>query len=276
MRQRKIDKKKFIRFILVVTFIIALAIGVTISIRNISESVIKIGLYESSRPLTYVDERKNILGFEAEYARLLAEKLEKKPELKLYKLEEMADALNGGAVDLIISTRQSVHDYIDGAYETAPFISYGVVLVKSPDNDEIYGEEDIRGKRAGLIINSDADMLCDDMLQNYSFNVRLYDFELQPFQDLKLKKNDFVIADELFARYMQKEEPDYYQVLESVYYMADFGLRLSRKLSQQTVADIEDAVHSLRSELAVRALFLNWFGDDLGYNEKKISTPSHT
>jgi len=267
MRRQRVDKKKFIRFIVIIAFVAAVIITVVSSLNSISEKTIKIGLCESSRPLTYTDDRKNIAGFEADYARLLAEKLDKKPEFKLYAPDEMAAALDSGAIDCAVSVRQSVHDYISGAFETSPFISYGVVFTISPDDESIYGEEDIDGKRVGLIANSDSEQLCEELLTQYSFNVRLYDFEVQPFQDLKLKKNDIVISDELYAHYMQKEDPDSYLVLDSIYYLSDFGVRLSKKLSQQTIYDIEETVYSMRSEAAVISLFLDWFGVDLSYME---------
>ena len=265
MRRRRVNSKKFARFIIAILFTAALTFGIVSSCINQTERTIKIGLSESSRPLTYVDDRRNISGFEAEYARLLAEALGKKPEIKLYKPEYMADALDSGEIDCVVSVRQSVHDYIAGAYETAPFIAYGLVFIVAPSDGEIGGEEDIRGKRAGLIINSDAEFLCEELLSKYAFNVRLYDFEVQPFNDLKLKKNDFVIADEVFARYMQKEDPDSYLVLDTVYNMADYGVRLSRKMTRQAMNDVENAVHEMGSEVALMDLFVRWFGADLGY-----------
>jgi polar amino acid transport system substrate-binding protein len=265
MRRRKIDSKKLLRFVFILLFAAALIFGVVTSLNSISDRTLKIGLWESSRPLTYADDKRNISGFEAEYARMLAEKLDKKPEIKLLDLEEMAGALDSGAVDCIISTRQSVHDYISGAFETVPFISYGQVFIIAPDDETIYGEEDLRGKQVGLIANSDAEQLCEELLLRYSFNVRLYEYEAQPFQDLKLKKNDLVIADELYARYMQKEDPDSYLVLDTIYYMSDFGVRLSRRLTHQNVFDIEEAVKLLRSDAELSDLFFKWFGADLGY-----------
>jgi len=261
--RRRVDNKRFLRFILVVVFIIALIYGVITAVTSFSDKTLKIGLAGSSRPLTYTDDRRNIAGFEAEYARLLAEKLDKKPEIKILNPEDMAGELDSGAIDCVVSVRQSVHDYIAGAYETAPFIAYGVVLVRAPSDDTIGGEEDIAGKRAGLIVNSDAEQLCDELLSYYSFNVRLYDFEVQPFQELQLKKNDFVIADEIFARYMQLEDPDSYLVLDAVYNMSDFGLRLSRRLTQQAAYDIEAAMQSLKDDIRLMDLYISWFGVDL-------------
>ena len=267
MRRRRVDKKKLIRFLAILVFVTAVIITVMSSLNSLSERTLKVGLYESSRPLTYTDDRNMISGFEADYARLLAEKLDKKLEIKLYAPTEMAAALDNGAIDCVVSVRQSVHDYISGAFETAPFISYGLVFTISPDDETIYDEEDLRGKRAGLIVNSDAEQLCDELLSRYSFNVRLYDFEAQPFQDLKLKKNDIVIADELYSRYMQMEDPESYLVLDSIYYLSDYGLRLSKGMTQQAAYDIEEAVYSLRTETALIDLFTRWFGADLGYME---------
>ena len=264
MRRRRINPGKFLRFIVILALIIAVTATVISSLNGISAKTLKIGLVESSRPLTHVDERRNITGFEAEYAKLIAEKLGKKPEFKLFAPEDLAAALDSGAVDCVVSVRQSVHDYIRGAFETIPFIAYGVVFTKAPKDDTFNGEEDLRNKRVGLIVNSDAEQLCEELQAQYSFDARYYDFEVQPFQDLKLKKNHVVISDELYALYMQKEDPDSYYVLDTVYYMAEYGMRLSHKLTQQAAYDIEEAVFNLRNEIALRDLFVTWFGADLG------------
>ena len=265
MYRRRVDTKKFTRFVLIFALLAAVAFGIIRSCISQAERTLKIGLSESSRPLTFVDDRRNISGFEADYARMLAEALGKKPDLKLYSPLEMADALDSGAIDCVVSVRQSVHDYIIGAQETEPFISYGLVFTKAASDEDIDGEADIAGKRAGLIINSDAELLCDELLSRYSFNVRLYDFEVQPFQDLKLKKNDFVISDELFARFMQKDDPDSYLVLDTIYNLTDFGVRLSRKLTRQAMDDIDDAVYKMNADVALKDLYLRWFGADLSY-----------
>ena len=265
MRRRGIDYSKFLRFILIVVFAIVLIFAIVSSCMNLRGRALKIGLSQSNLPLTHVDDKKSITGFEAEYARLLAEKLGKKAEIKIVAPEDMAAALDGGAIDCVVSARQSVHDYIAESFETKPFISYGLVFVKAKADDTMEGEEDLDGKRIGLIINSDAEQLCNELKEKYNYDIliRLYDFEIQPFQELKLKKNDVVIADELFARYMQIEDPDSFVVLDTVYSLAKYGLRLSKKLTRQAALDIEDAVISLKSEVAMMDLFTRWFGVDL-------------
>ena len=265
MRSRRIDKKRFLRFILILIVLTALIIAIIASLFNQSGKTLKIGLVASSRPLTYVDDKKNVSGFESDYARLLAERLGKKPEFKIYKPEELADALESGAIDCVVSARQSVHDYMDKAFETVPFISYGLVFVKSPSDESFNGEDDLRDKRVGLIINSDAEQLSDELLERHSFNVRLYDLEEQPFHDLFLKKNDVVLADELFACYKQKESPESFQVVNVIYNPMEFGIRLSPKLTKQAAIDIDDAVDEMRSEVSVVDLFLRWFGSNLSF-----------
>lgn len=263
-RRNSIDVFKFVRFLLLVVLVGVLVYFVVSSCMNMKGRSLRVGLSESNPPLAYTDDKKNILGFEAEYARMLAAKLGKKPELKLYAPEDMAEALDSGAIDCVVSARQSVHDYLDKSYQTAePFISYGLVFVISPSDDTMTGEEGLRGKRVGVIANSDAEQLSDELLKQYSFNVRLYDFERQPFQELELKKINVVIADELVARYMQIEAPESYRVLDTIYKMSGYGLRLSRKLTEQAAIDIEDAVISLKSDVETMDLFIRWFGADL-------------
>jgi ABC-type amino acid transport substrate-binding protein len=270
-RHRKSAAHRRLIFILILAALcVALMIG-KVSGALFSDGAFQVGLYESSRPLTFLDEKKTVSGFEADLARMLAERLERKLKIKILKPEDLAGALESGSVDCVLSVRESVHNLIDRYRSTEPFISYGVVAVASPAPDAgtagggeaVLDEAALRGARAGVLLNSDAELLCEELLKRVAFDVRKYDVEAQPFQDLKLRRNEFVFADELYARFMQAGDPESYQTLEPVYFRKQYGLRLSRKISQDYAQDIESALLELKSDVALKTLYLEWFGYDL-------------
>ena len=258
-----LNKRKVRRSISLLIFMGLLLAIILVCCNVFGSSTLKVGLYESDRPLAFLNDKKVISGFEPKLAELLAEKLNRKLKIKLLKPEELSKALNDGSVDCILSVRQSVHSVLENFETTAPFISYGVVLVVSPDNEIIQSKEDLHKKRVGLMVNTSAELLCEEFLREDTFDVRKYDIESQPFQDLKLKKNDVVIADELYARFIQKEDPDSYKVLEPVYQKKGFWLRLSRKLSKEDAERIEDALLQIKTDSKFKMLYLAWFSNDM-------------
>ena len=258
-----LNKRKVRRAVSLLVFMCLLLAIILVCCNVFGSSTLTVGLYESDRPLTYLDEKKAVSGFEPELAKLLANNLNKKLKIKLLKPDEFKKALNDGSVDCILSVRQSVHHLLENFETTEPFISYGVVLVVSPDDASILSEVDLHKKRIGVMVNTDAELLCEEFLKDDTFDVRKYDIESQPFQDLKLKKNDAVIADELYSRFIQKENPESYRTLDAVYQKRTFGLRLSRKLSQDDIAQIEDELRQIKSNATFKMLYLDWFGYDL-------------
>ena len=259
----KVDRQRRKRAVLLLALFVVLLIIIIVSCTLLTDNTLKIGLYESSRPLSYLDEKKNITGFEADFAKLLAEKADRKVKLRLLEAQDIEAALMDGSVDCVLSVRESVHSLIGSFKATEPIISYGVVIVVRPDDESIESRDDLLGKKVGVMLDSDAELLCEEFLKRTSFNVRKYDIESQPFHDLKLKKVDAIIADELYARFMQLEDPDSYRVVDAIYLKKQFGLRLSRKLSQAETQEIEGALFAAKSDPKIKALFLEWFGYDL-------------
>ena len=259
----KIDRRKRLRATLLLVLLVIILVTAIVSCTMLTDNSLKIGLYESSRPLAFLDEKKNIAGFEADFSKLIAEKTDRKVKLKLLEAQDIETSLADGTVDCILSVRESVHSLINSYRSTEPLVSYGVVIVVSPEDESISSQEDLRGKRIGVMIHSDAELLCEEFLKKTSFNTRKYDIESQPFQDLKLKKVHAVIADELYARYMQLEDPDSYKVLELTYLKKQYGLKLSRKLTLSETQAIESAVLAAKADPRIKALYLDWFGYDL-------------
>ncbi|MDR3119796.1 MAG: transporter substrate-binding domain-containing protein, partial [Clostridiales bacterium] len=118
MRYRRVNFKRLFRAVLSLALIACFIIAGVSSCRLLTGRTLRVGLYESSRPLTFLDDKKVASGFEADFARMLAEKLGKKPMLRLLALEDMAAALEDGEVDCVVSVREFVHAALGGAPET--------------------------------------------------------------------------------------------------------------------------------------------------------------
>ena len=223
---------------------------------------LRVGLRDGAPPLSYAGDKRAPSGFEAGYARLLAERLDRSLKVTFVAPEQMAQELESGAIDCVLSARESVHDYISGFQESAPFVAYGVCVVSAPDDDTLERESDLRGRSVGVLANSDADALCESLLRGIAFDLRKYDVESQPFQDLRLKKNSVVFADELYARYIAKENPGYFRVMDYIYGRKQYGLRLSRKMTQEFAQEIDGAIAGLEGDPGLSELYVEWFGQD--------------
>ena len=224
---------------------------------------LRVGVRDGAPPLAHVGDKKAPSGFEAGYALLLADKLNRSARITFVAPEDMAQELESGAIDCVVSARESVHDFISGFQETAAFIAYGVCVVTAPDDDTLLRESDLRGRRVGVHAYSDADVLCESLLRSIAFDLRKYDVESQPFQDLRLKKNSVVFADELYARHMAKEQPGYFRVMDHIYGRKQYGLRLSRKITQELALEIDAAVVELEGDPELAELYVEWFGTDI-------------
>jgi len=244
------------------TVLVAVVAAAVVSCTLLSGSSVTVGLCETSAPLTYMEGGKEPSGFEPEFAKLLADRLGRKAKFVLLEREALEGALEDGEVDFVLSVRQSVHDYMpeESFEESAPFIEYGTVLVTSPSEGDVDAAEWLDGKKVGVLAYSDAEQQCEAFLATESFDVRMYDIEAAPFQDMKLKKLDFAVADELYARYMQVQDKDAYAALGDAQYRRQFGLRLSPAIKAEAADAVVAALAEVMASQELKELHVKWFG----------------
>jgi ABC-type amino acid transport substrate-binding protein len=220
------------------------------------------GLFESGVPLVYMQDKKTMTGFEVELAEAIAAKVGTELSIKLLPADGIADALDDGNVDCVISSMESVHRLIDNYESTEPFISYGTVIVKLADDASITDAKSLAGKKVGVTVNTEAEKYCEEFIKSIYFDLRKYDYLNQPLHEILLKKKDAAVTDEYLARYYEKDNPQVYKTLSRVYGNKKFGIKYSKKVKPEMKDAIDEALSSMKLDGSLSELYIKWFEHD--------------
>lgn len=124
------------------------------------KGLMRVGMDASWPPFEYIEERTGqIVGFDVDLARAIGQRLGVEVELVNVGFDSLYDALYVGRFDAIVSALP--YDpllYGDVAYSISYF-NAGQVLVVQADEREISKANDLSGKRLGVELGSEGDIL---------------------------------------------------------------------------------------------------------------------
>lgn len=151
------------------------------------------------------EEDNEIIGFDIDIARIIADRLNKRLEIKDMPFENLLGALDAGEVDLVIAgltitpERKELVDFSDSYYTVTQ-----VVLVRKKNPPEINSLDDLKDKKVGVAIETTGDTAASLLTKE----VTRYDTAFDAVADLKKKKTDLVLVDEALGEVLLSKNPD--------------------------------------------------------------------
>jgi ABC-type amino acid transport substrate-binding protein len=121
-----------------------------------TKGVLRVGVDPSYPPFASVKEGK-IEGYDADLARAIASDLGVRVEFVPLALDTLYDALVAEKVDMLISALPFVYERQREVRYSTPYYQAGQVLVVRPGEGRIVSINDLRGKRVGVELGSNAD-----------------------------------------------------------------------------------------------------------------------
>lgn len=116
---------------------------------------IKVGVEGTYAPFTYHDESGDLVGFDVEVAKAIAEKLGVEAEFVESDWDSLLAAVDSGRIDTVINDvsiteeREEKYDFSD------PYFYISRQVVVPSDNDDIQSLEDLDGKKVATNITND-------------------------------------------------------------------------------------------------------------------------
>lgn len=166
--------------------------------------VLRIGTEGTYSPNSYHDESGNLVGFDVEVARKVAEKLGVEAEFVESEWDSLFASLDAGRIDTIANEvevseeRKLKYDF------SKPYTYIHGALLVTGDNEEITGFDDLKGKKAAQNLTSS----WGELAQEYGGELVGVDSMNQSIQLLLTGRADFTMnAETAFYDYMQKQ-PD--------------------------------------------------------------------
>lgn len=156
-------------------------------------------------PMEYVNENKEIVGYDIDVAKEIADSLDVELEIKNVAWDNIFDTLRAGEVDLIISSVTIKPERAKTMRFSNPYFNAGQIIIVSQGNTDIASEESLDGKKIGVQEKTTSEeealkLTSSDKVISYA------DYTITP-EDLLGEKLDAIIIDYPAGKSLVKDNP---------------------------------------------------------------------
>lgn len=230
------------------------------SLTKIQEAgVLKIGTEGTYSPYSYHDEEGNLVGFDVEIARLIAEKLGVKAEFVETKWDAMIAGLDAKRFDIIANQVGITQERKEKYDFSEPYTYIHGVLIVGKDNEEIKTFEDLAGKKSAQTLTSN----WGKTAEGYGAELVGVDGFDQSIELIASKRADATINSQVALYDYLKQKPDApVKVVATAGDPSIVGIPV-RKGEDSLYEAVNQAILELKEDGTLTELSLNYFGVDI-------------
>ena len=220
-----------------------------------------LGLDDTLAPMGFRDDNGEIVGFDIDLAREVANRLGVELEAKPIDWSSAILSLKKGDVDVIwngFAVNESRKQQVNF---TKPYLYNRLMIAKYSDRDDINSKEELKGKIVGVQSgSSNYETLVNDPVSKEIKEIRQYDSYVNAFLDLEAKRIDAVIVDEIVARYYISKENADFTLLEDKPITSQYLSVGLRKTDTELLNAIDKALDDMRADGKAAEISTKWFG----------------
>ena len=222
---------------------------------------IVIGLDDSFVPMGFKNEKGEIVGFDIDLARAVAQKLGAEVEFKPINWDSKILDLNGGNIDLIWNGLTITEERKKETEMSKPyFTSHQLIVVKK--DSSVNAKSDLTGKNVGSQTESSGEEAVKKSGEDKKFKeFKTYAQYDQAFMDLDAGRVDAIVADEVLAKYTKKTKEtqakkDLYKILSENYGEEEYGIA-AKKGNTKLIEAINKAIDDLKQTGLIKKFILS-------------------
>lgn len=224
------------------------------------DNAIIVGIDDKFAPMGFRDDKNEIVGFDIDYARAAAEKMGKEITFQPIDWSSKESELNSGRIDLIWNGYTITDERKDKVLFTKPYLENSQVAVTLADSP-ITKLDELNGKNVGLqALSSAADALAASPLKD-KVNASEFPDNVLALTDLKTKRLDAVIIDEVVARYYMSKEEGTFKLLDESLAPEQYGIGV-KKGNEELLNQLQKALDELNADGTAAEISTKWFGED--------------
>ncbi|MDO5549900.1 MAG: amino acid ABC transporter substrate-binding protein [Lachnospiraceae bacterium] len=221
--------------------------------------VLKIGTEGTYSPYSYHDEEGNLVGFDVEIARLIAEKLGVKAEFVETKWDAMIAGLDAKRFDIIANQVGITQERKEKYDFSEPYTYIHGVLIVGKDNEEIKAFEDLAGKKSAQTLTSN----WGQTAEGYGAELVGVDGFDQSIELITSKRADATINSQVALYDYLKQKPDApVKVVATAGDPSIVGIPV-RKGEDSLYKAVNQAILELKEDGTLTELSLKYFGVDI-------------
>lgn len=213
-------------------------------------------------PMGLKDEAGNVVGFDIDIAREVAERLG--VELELVEIDWDAKTLELDAknIDMIWNGLTITEPRKLEILFSKPYFDNRIVIMTNSQSD-INSIQDLAGKKIGVEVSSSGQSALEGNAVFASLTEMVkFDKINEAVLDLQAGNIDAIVADEIFARYAVSKTADLFKVADEVFNSENYGIGF--RLGEVALRDRIDAIiDEMAADGTASQISIEWFGEDL-------------
>jgi L-cystine transport system substrate-binding protein len=220
---------------------------------------LRIGTEGTYAPFTFHDASGELVGFDVEIGRAVAEQLGVKAEFVEGAWDGLIAGVDANRYDVVIN-QVGITDERKAKYDfSEPYIASKAALVVRGDNADITSFEALSGKKAAQTITSNFGKLAEQ----YGAEIVPTDGFDQSIALVTQGRADATINDSLSFFDFKKQQPDANVKIVATQTDADFSGVLLAKGKPELVAAINEALAAIKADGTYAEISQKYFGEDV-------------
>ena len=227
--------------------------------KTLREGTLKVATEGTFSPFSYYNDKNELVGYDVDVARAVAEKLGLKIEFLTAPWDAMLAAFDAGKADAVFN-QVSITDERKKKYEySVPYtVVYGAIIVHK-DNNDIKSFEDLKGKK-----NADsATSNWAQVAKKYGAQNVTVDSFAKSMELLIARHVDTVVRDNTVFYDFLKQRPDAPIKIAAKLKDVDYSAAIVQKGNKELADQINKALNELKAEGKLKEISLKYFGKDV-------------
>ncbi|MED4054460.1 amino acid ABC transporter substrate-binding protein [Niallia taxi] len=253
--------KRLLTMILLVAAVFSIVAGCSKSSSKEDDTLV-IGIDDKFAPMGFRDENNEIVGFDIDYAKAAAEKMDMKVEFQPIDWETKESELSSGRIDLIWNGYTITDERKKKVLFTKPYLKNAQVVVTLADS-KVTKLDDLEGKVVGLqSLSSAADALDADPIKSKIKTVTEFSDNVSALNDLKNGRLNAVVIDEIVIDYYMTKEEGSFKILDESLAPEEYGVGV-KKGNEELLEKLQKALDEMNEDGTAAEISDKWFGDDI-------------
>ncbi|MDE5052449.1 amino acid ABC transporter substrate-binding protein [Niallia taxi] len=253
--------KRLLTMILLVAAVFSIVAGCSKSSSKEDDTLV-IGIDDKFAPMGFRDENNEVVGFDIDYAKAAAEKMDMKVEFQPIDWETKESELSSGRIDLIWNGYTITDGRKKKVLFTKPYLKNAQVVVTLADS-KVTKLADLEGKVVGLqSLSSAADALDADPIKSKIKTVTEFSDNVSALNDLKNGRLDAVVIDEIVIDYYMTKEEGSFKILDESLAPEEYGVGV-KKGNEELLEKLQKALDEMNEDGTAAEISDKWFGDDI-------------
>lgn len=255
------NMKRLLTMILLVAAVFSIVAGCSKSSSKEDDTLV-IGIDDKFAPMGFRDENNEVVGFDIDYAKAAAEKMDMKVEFQPIDWETKESELSSGRIDLIWNGYTITDERKKKVLFTKPYLKNAQVVVTLADS-KVTKLADLEGKVVGLqSLSSAADALDADPIKSKIKTVTEFSDNVSALNDLKNGRLDAVVIDEIVIDYYMTKEEGSFKILDESLAPEEYGVGV-KKGNEELLEKLQKALDEMNEDGTAAEISDKWFGDDI-------------